>query len=76
MSKLALAAAASDLKELRMKVLCLDLEGVLVPEIWIGLAERTGIESLRATTRDVPDYDQLMRDEKHLRVQSMPSASG
>jgi len=49
-----------------MKVLCLDLEGVLVPEIWIGLAERTGIESLRATTRDVPDYDQLMRQRLDL----------
>ncbi len=44
-----------------MHVVCLDLEGVLVPEIWIGLAEKTGIESLRATTRDIPDYDQLMR---------------
>ncbi|WP_366635406.1 bifunctional phosphoserine phosphatase/homoserine phosphotransferase ThrH [Aquisalimonas sp.] len=44
-----------------MKIVCLDLEGVLVPEIWVGLAERTGIEELRATTRDVPDYDQLMR---------------
>jgi phosphoserine/homoserine phosphotransferase len=44
-----------------MHVVCLDLEGVLVPEIWIGLAEKTGIESLRATTRDVPDYEQLMR---------------
>lgn len=44
-----------------MHVVCLDLEGVLVPEIWIGLAEKTGIDSLRATTRDVPDYDQLMR---------------
>lgn len=43
-----------------MHVVCLDLEGVLVPEIWIGLAEKTGIEVLRATTRDVPDYDQLM----------------
>jgi len=49
-----------------MKVLCLDLEGVLVPEIWIGLAERTGIESLRATTRDIPDYDQLMRQRLDL----------
>ncbi len=49
-----------------MTVLCLDLEGVLVPEIWIGLAERTGIESLRATTRDVPDYDQLMRQRLDL----------
>lgn len=44
-----------------MHVVCLDLEGVLVPEIWIGLAEKTGIESFRATTRDIPDYDQLMR---------------
>lgn len=42
-------------------IVCLDLEGVLVPEIWIGLAERTGIDALRATTRDVPDYDELMR---------------
>jgi phosphoserine/homoserine phosphotransferase len=42
-------------------VLCLDLEGVLVPEIWIGVAERTGIAELRVTTRDEPDYDKLMR---------------
>jgi phosphoserine/homoserine phosphotransferase len=40
---------------------CLDLEGVLVPEIWINVAERTGIEALRITTRDEPDYDVLMR---------------
>jgi phosphoserine/homoserine phosphotransferase len=40
---------------------CLDLEGVLVPEIWIAFAERTGIEELRATTRDIPDYDVLMK---------------
>ena len=44
-----------------MEVVCLDLEGVLVPEIWINVARRTGIEELRATTRDVPDYDVLMR---------------
>lgn len=44
-----------------MQIVCLDLEGVLIPEIWIGLAERTGIDALRATTRDVPDYDELMR---------------
>ena len=44
-----------------MAIVCLDLEGVLIPEIWIGLADLTGIDSLRATTRDVPDYDQLMR---------------
>lgn len=44
-----------------MLLVCLDLEGVLVPEIWIGVAERTGIEELRRTTRDEPDYDELMR---------------
>jgi len=43
-----------------MIVACLDLEGVLVPEIWIGVAEQTGIEELRLTTRDIPDYDELM----------------
>lgn len=43
-----------------MQIACLDLEGVLVPEIWINFAERTGIDALRATTRDVPDYDVLM----------------
>ena len=40
---------------------CLDLEGVLIPEIWIAFAEKTGIEKLRLTTRDIPDYDELMR---------------
>lgn len=40
---------------------CLDLEGVLLPEIWIKFAEKTGIEELKLTTRDIPDYDQLMR---------------
>jgi phosphoserine/homoserine phosphotransferase len=43
-----------------VEIACLDLEGVLVPEIWINFAERTGIEELRLTTRDVPDYDALM----------------
>lgn len=42
-------------------IACLDLEGVLVPEIWINVARRTGIDALRATTRDVADYSQLMR---------------
>ncbi len=42
-------------------VACLDLEGVLIPEIWIGVAEKTGIPELRRTTRDEPDYDKLMR---------------
>lgn len=44
-----------------MEIICLDLEGVLVPEIWINVAQRTGIEALSATTRDIPDYDTLMR---------------
>ena len=44
-----------------MEIACLDLEGVLVPEIWIAFAEKTGIEALKATTRDIPDYDVLMQ---------------
>ena len=44
-----------------MILVCLDLEGVLVPEIWVGVAERTGIDALRRTTRDEPDYDKLMQ---------------
>ena len=44
-----------------MNVVCLDLEGVLVPEIWIAFAEATGIPDFRRTTRDEPDYDKLMR---------------
>lgn len=43
-----------------MDIVCLDLEGVLVPEIWIAFAEETGIPELRRTTRDEPDYDKLM----------------
>ncbi|MCR4806279.1 MAG: bifunctional phosphoserine phosphatase/homoserine phosphotransferase ThrH [Lachnospiraceae bacterium] len=43
-----------------MEVVCLDMEGVLVPEIWIAFAEATGINELRLTTRDEPDYDKLM----------------
>ena len=44
-----------------MNIVCLDLEGVLVPEIWIAFAEATGIPELRRTTRDEPDYDKLMK---------------
>ena len=44
-----------------MQIVCLDLEGVLVPEIWIEFAQRTGIPELRRTTRDEPDYDKLMK---------------
>lgn len=43
------------------RIVCLDLEGVLVPEVWIAFAEKTGISELRRTTRDEPDYDKLMR---------------
>ncbi len=43
-----------------MNIVCLDLEGVLVPEIWIAFAEASGIEELKRTTRDEPDYDKLM----------------
>jgi phosphoserine/homoserine phosphotransferase len=44
-----------------MDIVCLDLEGVLVPEIWINVAERTRIAELRVTTREMPDYDKLMK---------------
>ena len=55
--------ARSSWKTARVKqsVVCLDLEGVLVPEIWINVAEKTKIPELRRTTRDEPDYDKLMR---------------
>ena len=58
----------------RQTIVTLDLEGVLVPEIWIAVAERTGVEALKRTTRDEPDYDVLMRgrlailDEHGLRL--------
>lgn len=44
-----------------MKLVCLDMEGVLTPEIWLALAERSGVDELRRTTRDEPDYGVLMR---------------
>lgn len=49
-----------------MELACLDLEGVLIPEIWIAFAERTGIDELRATTRDIPDYNVLMKQRLDL----------
>jgi phosphoserine / homoserine phosphotransferase len=55
-------------------LVCLDLEGVLVPEIWINVAVKTGIEELRVTTREMPDYDKLMMqrlkilDRHHLKI--------
>jgi phosphoserine/homoserine phosphotransferase len=44
-----------------VEIACLDLEGVLIPEVWINFAEKTGIDELKATTRDIPDYDVLMK---------------
>ena len=52
-----------------MDVVCLDMEGVLVPEIWILFAEKTGIEELKATTRDIPDYEELMQQRLALLTQ-------
>lgn len=44
-----------------MNIVCLDLEGVLIPEVWVNFADKVGISELKATTRDIPDYDELMR---------------
>jgi len=49
------------IRDRSQRIVTLDLEGVLIPEIWIAVAERTGIDALRRTTRDEPDYDVLMR---------------
>lgn len=65
-----------------MIVTCLDLEGVLVPEIWIAFAEKTGIEKLRLTTRDIPDYNELMRgrlkilDENNIKLSDIEDVIG
>ncbi len=55
------AAVANDPPSRSQTIVTLDMEGVLVPEIWIAVAERTGIDALRRTTREEPDYDVLMR---------------
>ncbi|MBR6265135.1 MAG: bifunctional phosphoserine phosphatase/homoserine phosphotransferase ThrH, partial [Bacteroidales bacterium] len=60
-----------------MWVVCSDLEGVFVPEVWINVAKITGIEKLKITTRDEPDYDKLMKyrlnilDEHNLKIQDI-----
>ena len=65
-----------------MDIVCLDLEGVLVPEIWIAFAEKTGIPEFRRTTRDEPDYDKLMRyridllDKHHLGFREISEVIG
>ena len=62
-----------------MNIVCSDLEGVFVPEIWINVAEKTGIEELRLTTRDIADYDVLMKrrlsilDENNLKIDDIKS---
>ena len=53
-----------------MDIVCLDLEGVLVPEIWIEVAKRSGIDALKATTKDVADYDALMRQRLDILAQN------
>jgi len=66
----------------KQTIVTLDLEGVLVPEIWIAVAEKTGIEALRRTTRDEPDYDVLMRyrlellSENKLKLSDIQSVIG
>ncbi|RRJ84868.1 bifunctional phosphoserine phosphatase/homoserine phosphotransferase ThrH [Aestuariirhabdus litorea] len=59
--RLAPSIIFDQLQESLVEIACLDLEGVLIPEIWINFAEKTGIEALKATTRDIPDYDVLMK---------------
>lgn len=49
------------LERVNMHIVCADLEGIFTPEVWINVAEKTGIEKLRLTTRDIPDYDVLMK---------------
>jgi len=56
-----IAGQPCDHGRVKQSIVTLDLEGVLTPEIWIAVSEKTGIERLRLTTRDVPDYDVLMR---------------
>ena len=66
----------------RPTMVVLDVEGVLVPEIWIAVAQRTGIDALRRTTRDEPDYDKLMRgrlailDQHHLGLPDIQAVIG
>lgn len=63
-----------------MYIVCFDMEGVFIPEVWINVAEKTGVEELRLTTRDIPDYDELMTrrlailKEKGIRLQDIQDA--
>ena len=57
----AASAALGAKRNYSAKLACLDLEGVLIPEVWVNLAERVSLDSLKRTTRDEPDYNKLMR---------------
>ena len=65
-----------------MHIVCSDLEGIFIPEIWINVAEKTGIEALRLTTRDIPDYDVLMKkrlailDENKIKLKDITDVIG
>lgn len=61
---------------MKQTLVTLDLEGVLVPEIWIAFAEKTGIEELKLTTRDIPDYDELMQGRVDLLNRNNLTLSG
>jgi len=70
------------LAQVKQSIVTLDMEGVLTPEIWIAVAEKTGIEELRRTTRDEPDYDKLMRrrlailDQRGLKLSDLQEVIG
>jgi phosphoserine/homoserine phosphotransferase len=76
------AAAALDFATMKQSIVTLDMEGVLTPEIWIAVSEKTGIRELRRTTRDEPDYDKLMRgrlailDEHGLKLSDIQKVIG
>ena len=70
------------LSAVKQSIVTLDMEGVLTPEIWVAVAEKTGIRELRRTTRDEPDYDKLMRgrlkilDQHHLKLSDIQQVIG
>jgi phosphoserine/homoserine phosphotransferase len=75
-------ALLKSLRPVKQSIVTLDMEGVLTPEIWIAVAEKTGIKELRRTTRDEPDYDKLMRgrlkilDEHRLKLADIKEVIG
>src|SRR5882724_1436184 len=69
MPRSTVSPSAATLAAVKQSIVTLDMEGVLTPEIWIAVAEKTGITELRRTTRDEPDYDKLMRGRLKLLAQ-------